>query len=95
MEQLDRHRLDRLARAVVSGQRGHGRQLDRLADALAALMRSRLHAVGAPGAERTGRRIPSLNGAARAIGGRDALTRLVRRVDKHLGPLAQRRARAH
>ncbi len=88
MSALDRHRVDRLARAVVSGRRT-GTDADRLADAIAALMRSRLAAAGAPGAKRANRRAPSIAAAAGAVGGRARLAHLVRRIDKLLGPLAQ------
>lgn len=86
---LDRHALDRLARAVVSGRRGNGPAFDRLADRVAGLMRSRLGAAGAPGVRRAVRRTVSLDAAARAVGGRDTLAALIRRIDKHLAPLAE------
>jgi len=54
----ERHAIDAIARAVVSGRRGQGRRADALADAVAACMHNRLEAVGAPGARRTRRRTP-------------------------------------
>ena len=45
----ERHAIDAIARAVVSGRRGQGRRADALADAVAACMHNRLEAVGAPG----------------------------------------------
>ncbi|MBI3246066.1 MAG: hypothetical protein HYZ50_06125 [Deltaproteobacteria bacterium] len=48
MDTWNRHMLDHVARAVVSGQRGHGDRIDRLADLVAELIRNRLEAVGAP-----------------------------------------------
>ncbi len=91
MTMLDRHTLDQLARAGVSGRRSGAADLDRLANKMAALMHSRLRAAGAPGARRTSRQTLTLENAARMLGGRDVLAVLVRRVDKHLAPLAQAR----
>jgi len=48
---LGRHEIDRIACLVVSGERGHGRVIDGLAD-VASLMRNRLEAAGVPGARR-------------------------------------------
>src|SRR5713226_6763538 len=47
-----RHFVDAIARAVVTGRRGHGRRVDGFADRVAARMRNRLEAAGAPGARR-------------------------------------------
>jgi len=49
---LGRHEIDRIACLVVSGERGHGRVIDGLADVVASLMRNRLEAAGVPGARR-------------------------------------------
>jgi hypothetical protein len=49
---LDRHAVDAIARAVVSGRRGLGSRADALADRVAGMMRNRLAAMGAPGSAR-------------------------------------------
>ena len=50
MKKLNRHKIDLIARAVVSGRRGYGKRADAIADLLATLMKNRLEAVGALGA---------------------------------------------
>jgi hypothetical protein len=78
---LDRHALERIARAVVSGRRGLGVRADRLADDAAGLTRNRLAALGAPGAVRAAR----LPVRRRALASAPAsLRRLLERVAKHL-----------
>lgn len=81
---IDRHLLDRIARAVVSGRRGLGHEADRLADAAAALTRNQLAAMGAPGGARaariTRRRSPLASEPA-------VLRRLLERVAKHLAAM--------
>lgn len=85
--ELDRHRIDAIARAVVSGRRGLGREEDRLADAAAGLMRNRLAAAGAPGLPRArGRGRRSLSDQPELV------RRLLDRTAKHLGTLAMRGA---
>jgi hypothetical protein len=79
---MDRHGVDRIARAVVSGKRGLGRRLDALADRAAAMISSRLEAHGVKGSSARNR--PRSRFASRAID--PALLELVlSRVDKHLG----------
>jgi hypothetical protein len=81
---LDRFELDRVARAVVTGNRGSSRRIDRLADAIAGLMTSRLAAVGAPGKSRARRRrvIP------KEVDDPRVFRALLDRVGKHLGAYA-------
>jgi hypothetical protein len=87
MKALGRHDLERIACAVVSGERGLSAQHDRLADAVARRVRSKLEAVGAAGAAR-----------ARAIGTTPGLRReevtalpaLLARVDKHVAWVAMK-----
>jgi hypothetical protein len=80
---LDRHSLDAVARAVVSGRRGHGQRIDRLADFVAGLMPSRLAALGAGRAKpkRSNREPPPVPAALRNP---RTLETLLRRVQKHL-----------
>ncbi len=49
----DRRTIDLIARMVVSGHRGHGPEVDALADLIAGAMQNRLEAVGAEGAQRS------------------------------------------
>jgi hypothetical protein len=76
----DRHDLDRVARAVVSGRRGYGPRIDRLADFVAGLMANRLAALGAGrgSAERRSKRVPA------ELRDRRTLEALLRRAGKHL-----------
>jgi hypothetical protein len=88
MKTLGRHDLDRIARAVVSGERGLSAQHDRLADAVARRVRSKLEAVGAAGAARA-RAIGTTPGELR----REevtALPALLARVDKHVAWVAMK-----
>ena len=74
----ERHTLDRIARAVVTGERGLGRAADRVADVVATRMASRLEAVGVPGATRA-------RGSSRPTRlSRELLAVLVGRAEKHL-----------
>jgi hypothetical protein len=82
---LTRREVDLVARAVVSGRRGHGKRIDRLADLIASMMRNRLEAADASGAERTTRR-------ARGLLDRDVCDVLLARVAKHLAWAALRRS---
>jgi len=78
--------IDVVARAVVSGRRGQGARVDRLADLVAGLMRNRLEAGGAPGALKA-RRLPrAQSAAARTEPG--LLNRLIERAGKHLASRA-------
>ena len=83
---LDRHALDRIARAVVSGRRGLGVRADRLADAAAALTRNRLAALGAPG----GVRAATLPVRRCALASEpDELRRVIERIGKHLATVGR------
>src|SRR5262245_14930364 len=83
----DRHELDAIARAIVSGERGLGDAADAIADAVASLMINRLEAAGAAGHRRvahlpwneTERRM-----RVERLIGRELLDALIRRTDKHL-----------
>jgi len=78
---LDRHTLDRIARAVISGRRGLGGGADRLADRAAGMTWNQLAAMGAPGSARAAR----MRVRRRALASEPAvLRRLVERVAKHL-----------
>jgi hypothetical protein len=80
MKKLSRDMIDTIARAVVSGQRGYGQQIDSIADHLASFMRNRLQAVGARGADRAA--VPRSKSAALDDG--QILSLLLHRVQKHL-----------
>lgn len=84
---LDRHAIDAIARAVISGRRGLGGERDRLADAAAGMMRNRLAAVGAPGLGR------ARGGRRRTLADQpEVMRRLFERTAKHLATLARRGA---
>jgi hypothetical protein len=84
---LDRHSIDAIARAVVSGRRELGSEADRLADAAAGMMQNRLAAIGAPGSRRVRPRRP------RPLADQpEVMRRLFDRTAKHLGALAMRGA---
>jgi hypothetical protein len=74
---LERHEIDRIARAVAVGRRGLGIRLDGIADAIAGCMTAKLAAAGI----RSGRRT-----TLRPRGNLDRATRalIVARVSKHL-----------
>jgi hypothetical protein len=72
---LDRHEIDRIARAVAAGRRGLGARLDGCADAIAARMTAKLAAAGV-GAGRGTRRHVDVDRATRIL--------LIARVSKHL-----------
>jgi hypothetical protein len=82
---IDRHRLDRIARAVISGRRGLGRAADGLADAAAAMTQNQRAAMGAGGSARAAgasrRRRPLATEPA-------VLRRLLERVAKHLAAMS-------
>ena len=80
MAMLNRQTIDRIARAVLSGQRGYGEEMDRLADLIAGLVKSRLEAVGASGAQRAQGR----GRTATAFHDPHILKVLLDRVEKHL-----------
>ncbi len=79
----DRHTIDQIARAVVSGRRGLGVERDRMADLVASLSRNRLEAVFAPGVRRARRRRPG------SLASLDPMVRCVLdRTAKHLAGFA-------
>jgi len=80
---LSRADADLIARLVVSGRRCGRSSLDRFADGLARAMRSRLTAIGAPGASRA-------TGKGAVPQDRDTFVLIERRVEKHLGAFALR-----
>ena len=90
----DRFRIDRVARAVVSGKRDQGRRDNALADAAASFMRGKLEAAGARG---------SLRAAQLPVGSwidvDERVRRVIDRASKHLAAAVLvaegRRARAH
>ncbi len=83
METFNRHTTDLIARAVVSGRRGYGKRLDRIADAITGLMTNRLEAAQAPGALH-GRPPPQTKAE---LPNREILDSLFRRIEKHLASL--------
>lgn len=83
MEKFDRHTLDLVARAVVSGRRGYGKRLDRVADGIARLIKNRLEATEAPGAARA----HSSHEGEAALPDRETLEALLNRIEKHLAML--------
>ena len=85
---LSRHQIDGVARAVVSGHRRLGPELNRLADEVALLVMGKLRAHGAPGARRTwGRRwhAPYRTWWMRQRYRWEAVVAILRRLDKHFG----------
>ena len=83
----DRHALDGIARAVVSGERGLGEAKDRIADDVASIMINRLAAVGVPGHGRVAHlewNAPERWRCVEERYGRELLDLLIRRTDKHL-----------
>lgn len=87
----DRHALDAIARAVVSGERGLGDAADAIADDVASLMIGRLEAAGVPGHRRVAHLEWDPAGRRREVErrcGRDLLTILLQRTDKHLAHAA-------
>jgi hypothetical protein len=88
---VDRHALDAVARAVVSGERGLGAEEDALADAVASLMINRLDAANAAGHARVAHLrwdVPDRRWQVEQRYGRELLELLIRRIDKHLGHAA-------
>lgn len=84
---LDRYGIDRVARAVVTGRRGYGPSVDRLADFVAGRMTARLAAAGLAD------RIPSrlrIGSAAVCDRGTEAI--LLERARKHLAAAVAARA---
>lgn len=89
--ELDRHTLDAIARAVVSGERGLGKEHDRLAGDVASLLINKLKALNAPGQRRVAHlkwNAPKRWRRVRDRYGDALLDRILARVDKHLGTFA-------
>jgi hypothetical protein len=87
----DRHRLDAIARAVVTGARGLGAMEDMIADDLASVMSDRLRAAGAAGNASVARLAGDPAARWQHVKqryGRELLDLLIRRTDKHLGAAA-------
>ncbi len=87
----DRHSLDAIARAVVHGERGLGEGADAIADDVASLMINRLAAAGVAGHQRVAHRPwndPRRKHSVEHQYGRELLTVLIRRTDKHLAHAA-------
>jgi hypothetical protein len=87
----DRHALDAIARAVVTGERGLGPVDDAIADDIAAIMTGRLAAARSPGERREPDLPPDLSTRrqrAEQQYGRQMVELLIRRTDKHLGQAA-------
>lgn len=87
----DRHALDAIARAVVSGERGLGDTADAIADDVASLMINRLAAAGVAGHHRVAHRrwrAPRRRPRIERLYGRELLNVLIQRTDKHLAHAA-------
>ena len=87
----DRHALDAIARAIVSGERGLGDAEDAIADDVASLMINRLAAAGVAGHQRVAHRrwnAPRRRPRVERQYGRELLDVLIRRTDKHLAHAA-------
>jgi hypothetical protein len=87
----DRHALDTVARAVVSGERGFGAAQDALADAVASLMINRLAVANAAGHARVAHLqwdVPDRRLQVEEVYGRALLDVLLRRIDKYLAHAA-------
>ena len=80
LKTLDRHRLDRIARAVVTGERGLGRDHDEIADRAASMISNRLEAHSVAGAKATRSRISFTSRSSDPA----VLELVLSRVDKHL-----------
>jgi hypothetical protein len=87
----DRHALDAITRAVVSGERGLGASEDAIADAVASLMINRLDAAKVPGHERVAHLCwddPDRRPRIEREYGRELLNILIKRTEKHLAHAA-------
>jgi hypothetical protein len=87
----DRHALDAVARAVVTGERGLGSAQDRMADDVASLMINRLAAAEVPGHRCVAHldwNAPRRRQSIEQRYGRGLLEALIRRTDKHLAHAA-------
>jgi hypothetical protein len=89
----DRHRLDAIARAVVTGARGLGAIEDAMADDVASIMSDRLRAAGVTGYHRVATQAGDPAERWQHVKqryGRELLDLLIRRTDKHPGSAALR-----
>ena len=87
----DRHALDAIARAIVTGERGLGDAGDAIADDVASLMINRLAAAGVAGHQRVARRrwnAPRRWQRLNRQYGHELLNALIQRTDKHLAHAA-------
>jgi hypothetical protein len=87
----DRHALDAIARAIVSGERGLGDAADAVADDVASLMINRLAAAGVAGHRRVAHlrwKAPRRRTRIEQQYGRELLNILIQRTDKHLAHAA-------
>jgi hypothetical protein len=87
----DRHALDAIARAIVSGERGLGDAADAIADDIASLMINRLAAARVSGHHRVAHLRWNAPGRRRRVErhyGRELLNVLIHRTDKHLAHAA-------
>jgi hypothetical protein len=87
----DRHALDAIARAIISGERGRGDAADAIADAVASLMINRLAAARVSGHDRVAHLRWSEPGRRPEVErryGRELLDVLIQRTDKHLAHAA-------
>src|SRR5262245_39366578 len=87
----DRHALDAIARAIVTGERGLDKEADEIADAVASLMINRLAAAGVPGHGRVAHlpwNDPGRKSRVEQAYGRELVSVLIRRTDKHLAHAA-------
>jgi transcriptional regulator with XRE-family HTH domain len=86
---LDRHAMDAVARAVVTGHRDLPAGQRRLADACAAAMRPTLEACAVPGAARASRRGARSVRAAKQRYGEDVFDLILERIDRFAGAEAR------
>ena|SRR5437016_2426913 len=87
----DRHALDAIARAIVSGERGLGDAADAIADDVASLMINRLAAARVSGHRRVSHlrwNAPRRRPRVERQYGRELLNVLIQRTDKHLAHAA-------
>jgi hypothetical protein len=87
----DRHALDAIARAIVSGERGLGDAADAIADDVASLMINRLAAARVSGYRRVAHlqwNAPGRRQRVEQYYGRELLSVLIQRTDKHLAHAA-------
>jgi hypothetical protein len=87
----DRHAIDAIARAIVSGERRLGNAADTIADDVASLMINRLAAARVSGHDRVAHLQWNAPGRRQRVErryGRELLSVLIQRTDKHLAHAA-------